>query len=211
MLKLKPPEEVYVHGVLTPRPRVGFKNYEVGWSNWQIGLPREDRRCDVAYLKDVDFEAMLEEQRERIEEQWEKILEMAKEGGKRNIIEIGFLYGVKIKKKPKKTVEPEPILNRLDILEADMKGLSDMVEKQEKEPEPIELAETKEEYIQRNIGFSTAAVLNDQGWHEPCKTGWWGSTYDETEDEKTWEEKFKERFLSDFDENTVIAIVDCHI
>jgi len=59
--------------------------------------------------------------------------------------------------------------------------------------------------------FNTYAVLDENGWHEASKMGWFGVSYNQTEDETTWASKFKARFLDTCDRNTVIVIVDCHI
>lgn len=68
-----------------------------------------------------------------------------------------------------------------------------------------------EEYVARHTGFSTHAVVDEHGWHEWSKMGWWAVTYDESETEETWNEKFAEKFLSNPTEKTVVAVVDCHI
>lgn len=59
--------------------------------------------------------------------------------------------------------------------------------------------------------FFTHAVLDEHGWHEASKMGWWAITYDETEDEDTWRSKFKERWTTNLPKDTYIAIVDAHI
>jgi len=71
--------------------------------------------------------------------------------------------------------------------------------------------EKKENYIGKRCAWSTFAVLDANGWHEPAKMGWFACDYDRKEDEKEWTAKFKERFLSNFKQNTIVALVDCHI
>jgi hypothetical protein len=74
--------------------------------------------------------------------------------------------------------------------------------------------ESMEQMIIRKIGLgeiTASAVLDENGWHEPHKMGWFGCTYDETETYETWCNKLRERFLSNTTENTIIAMVDCHI
>jgi len=76
----------------------------------------------------------------------------------------------------------------------------------------IEDADTFEIFSRRRgTVLATHAVLDDKGWHEPSKMGWFGIDYDATEDELTWSTKFYERFLSNPTEHTIVAIVDCHI
>jgi hypothetical protein len=71
--------------------------------------------------------------------------------------------------------------------------------------------DTMESYVKRHTGFSTHAVVDENGWHEPSKMGYWGITYAHKENEETWQEKFAERFLSNTTDKTVIVMVDAHI
>jgi hypothetical protein len=71
--------------------------------------------------------------------------------------------------------------------------------------------ETRGDYLARQSGFSTHGVVDDKGWHEWSKMGWFGSHYHESETEAEWNARFAERFLSNPTDQTVIAIVDCHI
>lgn len=71
--------------------------------------------------------------------------------------------------------------------------------------------ESLEEKLARQAVFSTHAVVDDKGWHEASKMGWWAVTYDEKETEQTWAQKFAERFLSNPTDKTVIVVTDCHI
>jgi len=78
----------------------------------------------------------------------------------------------------------------------------------------IEDEDTLETFLKRNganVAISACAVLDELGWHEPAKMGWFGIDYDRTEDEDSWNEKFAERFLSNPTPNTIVAMVDCHI
>jgi len=75
----------------------------------------------------------------------------------------------------------------------------------------IENGETQEEFIARKTQFYTFAVLDEDGWHERAKMGWFGTAHNETESESDWATKFKERFLENYDDDDVVVIVDCHI
>jgi hypothetical protein len=78
-------------------------------------------------------------------------------------------------------------------------------------PTGIDIAYAKDLDLNKMKKFSTYAVLDEEGWKEYSSMGWFGISYNKTEDDKTWNEKFKERFLTNCDEDTVIVIVDCHI
>jgi len=71
--------------------------------------------------------------------------------------------------------------------------------------------ESKADYIGKKCAWSTFAVLDDQGWHEPARMGWFACDFDRKESESEWTAKFKERFLSNFKRNTIVALIDCHI
>lgn len=71
--------------------------------------------------------------------------------------------------------------------------------------------ETLEEHLARVGGFATHSVVDEKGWHEWSKMGWWAVTYDENETEADWHAKFEERFLSNPTDKTVIAVIDAHI
>ena len=71
--------------------------------------------------------------------------------------------------------------------------------------------ESLEERIERVRRFATHAVVDEHGWHEWSKMGWWAVTYDEKESQADWNAKFAGRFLSNPTEKTVIVVVDCHI
>ena len=89
--------------------------------------------------------------------------------------------------------------------------------KKAKVKEPLELLysveqdETEETYVEKRKYFSTFAFCDKDGWKEAAKMGWWAIVHDRTEDEIIWAKKFRERFLSNPTEHTVIAVVDCHI
>jgi len=71
--------------------------------------------------------------------------------------------------------------------------------------------ENKEDYIGKRCAWSTFAVLDKDGWHEPAEMGWFACDHDRTESEQDWTAKFNERFLTNFKKDTIVALVDCHI
>jgi len=107
-------------------------------------------------------------------------------------------------------------------LEQHMQTWDEFIEKAEVGKDPgiefwlsgVEEGDTLETFLARagkDAPISACAVLDELGWHEPAKMGWFGSDYDRTEDEETWNSKFAERFLSNPTPNTIVAMVDCHI
>lgn len=68
---------------------------------------------------------------------------------------------------------------------------------------------TRDEYVNQPYKFLTFAVLMPDGnWYEKGKMGWWACVSNE---EETWDEKYKERFLDKADPELMLTIVDCHI
>jgi hypothetical protein len=60
------------------------------------------------------------------------------------------------------------------------------------------------------LAISIAAMLTPEGWEEPARMGWFGITYDRTEEDDKWRNRVTAT-LAALDPRTVIAVVDCHI
>jgi hypothetical protein len=69
-------------------------------------------------------------------------------------------------------------------------------------------AKSRKEYVEKFGKFRTFAVLNEDGWYERYEGI---PTYGNLIDGETWEKEYRERFLSNFTDRTIVAIVDCHI
>ena len=63
--------------------------------------------------------------------------------------------------------------------------------------------------MSRVEGYSTFAILDDDGWQENGKMGWWACVSDE-QPRETWLQHYKDKFES-YPEDTYLAVVDCHI
>lgn len=75
----------------------------------------------------------------------------------------------------------------------------------------IEFYGTKEEYVRRMGLWYTYAAVDEKGWHEPGKMGWWGCSSSTAESQKDWEDNFRARFIDTLDPEDRVIIVDCHI
>lgn len=69
--------------------------------------------------------------------------------------------------------------------------------------------ETREQFLMRQGGISTFAVLKDGQWYEKGEMGWWGIVSDEKEPDK-WGEEFN-KLLDELPEDTLLSLYDCHI
>jgi hypothetical protein len=69
----------------------------------------------------------------------------------------------------------------------------------------------REQYIQQNRDYAvgTFAVVKDGQWYERGRMGWWGTVFDE-KDENEWTRQFTELFDS-LPDDTLLTVVDCHI
>jgi hypothetical protein len=76
----------------------------------------------------------------------------------------------------------------------------------------LERYSTKEEFVRRNMLFTTHAVITDVGaWYEVGEMGWWGLSSETADEEKDWEDNYWDRFLKDLRPETLLSVVDCHI
>lgn len=75
----------------------------------------------------------------------------------------------------------------------------------------LEFYGTKEDYVRRMGLWSTYAVLDDKGWHEPGAMGWFGRSAATAESKKDWEDNFRSRFIDTLDPEDRVVVIDCHI
>lgn len=74
----------------------------------------------------------------------------------------------------------------------------------------INKGESKEEYIERGLDFTTFACVDKDGeWYEKGDMGWFGAYDDENAVE--WDDKFFEEFIEPLNDDDLLVIVDCHI
>ncbi len=121
---------------------------------------------DIAFLKDVDFDAMDEAVVTSRKEQWDNY-----------------------QKELKKSKDPSGIRFMYNVEEDD----------------------TKETYLARYPKFNTYAVLDKDGWHSSGEMGWFGCSSETPDEKKEFITTFRKKFLENYTDKTVIAIVDCHI
>lgn len=75
----------------------------------------------------------------------------------------------------------------------------------------IERYETKENYAKINSTFTTWALLDEKGWHEKGKMGWFAMANDTKDSELLFIEKFTETIQKPENQDKYLVIVDCHI
>jgi len=75
----------------------------------------------------------------------------------------------------------------------------------------IERYETKENYAKMESIFTTWALLDETGWHEQGKMGWWACNDSTKDSELLFIEKFTETINKPENQDKYLIIVDCHI
>lgn len=75
----------------------------------------------------------------------------------------------------------------------------------------IERYGTKENYAKMQSTFSCWALLDETGWHEKGKMGWWAMNDSTKDSEQLFLEKFTETINKPENQNKYLIIVDCHI
>lgn len=75
----------------------------------------------------------------------------------------------------------------------------------------IERYETKENYAKIASTFSCWALLDEEGWHEKGKMGWFACNDSTKDSELLFIKKFTETLNKPENQNKYLIIVDCHI
>ena len=75
----------------------------------------------------------------------------------------------------------------------------------------IERYKTKEEYAKQESMFVTWALVDEKGWLEQGKMGWWGLNDATNESTKSFAEVFQEYINEPNNQDKYMVIVDCHI
>ena len=79
--------------------------------------------------------------------------------------------------------------------------------------EMLRIYGTKENYIShyKNNYYASYSVLTPQGWFEPGKVGWWGTSSATFDEEKEFRETYYAKFIEPYDDNAPVYRIDCHI
>lgn len=80
--------------------------------------------------------------------------------------------------------------------------------------ELIRMYGTKAGYLKacsERYAVSYCVITPDGEWHEPGTVGWFGCSSASAEDEKQWSDKYYEKFIAAYPDNTPVLFIDCHI
>ena len=162
---------------------------ERSWCNGDKSKePDDPHTADAAYKEDIDFEGLELLTDGKIEEFWKKLEECkaAAERGEEGKAEDYFVRSQLINM---------GIVNGRKPMLSYLNGLS------------LEVLKTK---YREHFVWSTYAHLDETGWHEPGKMGWWGCSAATPEARKEHHGSFLDWMKSKPD-GTLFVVVDCHI
>lgn len=77
---------------------------------------------------------------------------------------------------------------------------------------PEDYADTREEHVQnaRDRAVSVHALLDEKGWREQARMGWFGMTVDEEADPNAWGRAIAE-YIDALPDDALLSLVDCHV
>lgn len=180
-----------------------------GWSPEDLAnLKNDKRKADVARKSEIDWEAMMQEGRQKHLNTWDK---------------VAMACGVDDRGHIK-----QPMWSWEQVVEQCNKNYDQAREVYRQQPEVIAFAEckvggfmgsvsdfdcTRDEYGERgaNDAISTFAVLIDGDWQERGSMGWWGMSSETDEEARAWQNSFYDAYIKNLPDNAMITVVDCHI
>lgn len=194
-LKLKEKAAVGIMG----KPGVNHLDFKTG----EYKTNDEPGTADAAQLKELDWEAMNADATKEAGKFFDDLERFKK-------IEAGEI------EKTKEDAWLDYDVSR-KLAEFNLGGWKDTGKKGEND-EPIRELEVKEftrewfiEHYAWNWEFSTWAVVDEDGWHEKGKMGWWAFHDASANELEAWGRSFYDRFAKEEAPETLFVIVDCHI
>lgn len=184
---------------------------------WDSPEEIEANTSDICRVKDLDLPRIEAEMRKRAEKFWDEFAEFRKTGKvpeddkgfytvRSRAMDVGLLEVVE---------DPEEGKKRGGFRWADtMKHLREDDGRRDWY-DVINQDITKEEFMSEWVGhycpIRTYAALDDDGWHEPGRMGWFGCSSADSESRNEYGKVFMDKFVYEKDPETVLAVCDCHI
>jgi len=185
--------------------------------NLTLGSWDSPDTSDVCQVKELDIPRIEAEQRKRAEEFWEEFVEFRKsgvtpEGGdpfynvRTKSIDVGLLEVVQ---------DAEEGKRRGGVRWGDVMKQLSKDDSRRDWYDVINQDITKEEFLAEWSGhycpIRTYAALDEDGWHEPGRMGWFGCSDAEPDARKEYGKVFMDKFVHQKDPQTVLVVCDCHI
>jgi len=174
-----------------------------------FGTPAESDKGDAVRIADVDWDAVANKQREwfaEFKDEYRRFLKGEQfkpfEGPRSRMLEIGLL---RVEHGPYTSPKTNELLlpwSAIKTLAAD-DGWTDVA---------LDLPDAELERFACTFNpIKTFAALDDNGWHEPGKMGWFGCSSASAETYLPFAEAFVEKFIKPCGPDDLIVVVDCHI
>lgn len=168
----------------------------------------EGNRADIAYKRDIAFDAMRDAAEERAAKTFDAVQKaIAGTPIARSWEEVHTSYPDEKIDDARKEYHAQPRVKAFVKFARSKEG-----------SEQIDLFSaveafdaSREQYLKqaRQSSIVTFAVLKDGKWYERGEMGWWGIVSDE-KDKSKWDEEFS-KLLDSLPPETILTVVDCHI
>jgi hypothetical protein len=199
--------------------RYGYwRNPKKTWDWWQIGgrwagtyPTKSGEKADQVRVSDIDFDAVRTTQQERATKFFREYLELldgkefdAFDGPRRTAMDLGLVRVVQGPVVERKTGE------RVVSWEGKVRGDD---ERRHWSDVLVEIDESTffREYLDHFSPIATYAGLDDEGWVQPGRMGWFGCSDATPDTYKSWKRTFHDRFVAAAGPDDLLVVVDCHI
>ena len=171
--------------------------------------PPDQGHSDIVRIGEIDFDAIAKKTREHIErfwEEWQRFLAGERfrsfDSPRGLALEIGLLEVRQGPPLPGEETRAIPWAGR--VPESDTRsGWHDVYRE-------VRLDELFTEWADCFIPISTYAVLDETGWHEPGRMGWFGISHATADSYRKHKREFM-RWLRSSPGDAWLVVVDCHI
>jgi hypothetical protein len=171
--------------------------------------PAEDGHADVCHAQDIDLDGCFVKQVEDAKGfwlQWQEFLGGKKFGGfegpRERALNMGLLDVVQGPHVPAVDERCVPWKD-MPHVDPDRASWNDVAK-----------IMTEEHFMNTFIDYfdplRTYAALDDSGWHEPGKMGWFGMDSATADSKVSWAKAFREKFINPAQPQDILVCVDCH-
>ena len=184
---------------------------------WDSPTEVEENTSDICQVKELDIPRIEKDMRERAEKFWDEFAEFRKTGKapkdsdpfynvRSRSMDVGLLDVVQ---------DPEEGKKRGGVRWGDIMPHLQEDDSRRDWYDVINQEITKKEFLSEWLGhfcpIRTYAALDESGWHEPGRMGWWGCSSAEPETRNQYGKVFMDKFVHEKDPETVLVVCDCHI
>lgn len=176
------------------------------------GNKPEPNHGDIVRVGDIDFDAVTKVRLERATKFFREYVEMlggkefqAFEGPRHTAMDLGL---VRVEQGPVTELKPGE-----RVVSWETMRLRPDDERRHWHDVVVEIDEATffREHLDHFNPIATYAGLDDEGWVEPGRMGWFASSSATPETYRTWKQTFHDRFIAAAAPDDLLVCVDCHI